>query len=198
MTSIATKPTVPQQTTQGGPLRMAILAVAALAVIAFAAAGWFGLSWYLAAHDKSLAVGKDRDALLRDAQQATLTLNTLDYRRVQDGLTLWEQAATGSLLTQLRANRDSYAHAITDSSTVSNANVVDAAVAALDERAGTAQVLVGLDVTSQVDKGDPGCVHRRVHLDMVRIGPSWKVGNLTPVGETYSEPGPCPPPSSPK
>ena len=181
MTSIATKPTVPQQTTQGGPLRMAILAVAALAVIAFAAAGWFGLSWYLAAHDKSLAVGKDRDAVLRDAQQATLTLNTLDYRRVQDGLTLWEQAATGSLLTQLRANRDSYAHAITDSSTVSNANAV-----------------VGLGVTSQVDKGDPGCVHRRVHLDMVRIGPSWKVGNLTPVGETYSEPGPCPPPSSPK
>ncbi|MCA1821712.1 MAG: hypothetical protein LC644_08195, partial [Pseudonocardia sp.] len=77
-------------------------------------------------------------------------------------------------------------------------NVVDAAVAALDERAGTAQVLVGLDVTSQVDKGDPGCVHRRVHLDMVRIGPSWKVGNLMPVGETYSETGPCPPPSSPK
>jgi Mce-associated membrane protein len=198
MTSIATKPTVLQQTPQGGLLRRATLAVAALAVVAFAAAAWFGVSWYLAAHDRSLAVGMDRDAVLRDAQQATLTLNTLDYRHVQDGLALWEQAATGPLLTQLRANRDSYVHAITDSATVSNGNVVDAAVAALDERAGTAQVLVGLDVTSQIDKGDPGCVHRRVHLDMVRIGPSWKVGNLTPVGETYSEVGPCPPPSSPK
>lgn len=198
MTSIATKPTVAQQTTKGGPLRMAILSVAALAVVAFAAAGWFGLSWYLASHDKSLAVGADRDAVLRDAQQATLTLNTLDYRQVQDGLTLWEQSATGSLLTQLRANRDSYAKAITDSSTVSNGNVVDAAVASLDERAGTAQVLLGLDVTSQVDKGDPGCVNRRVNVDMIRTGHGWKVGNLTPVGETYSEPGPCPPPSSPK
>jgi Mce-associated membrane protein len=198
MTSIATKPTVQPQTAQGGPLRVVILAVAALVVIAFVAAGWFGLSWYTAAHDKSLAVGLDRDAALRDAQQAALTLNTLDYRHVQDGLTLWEQSATGPLLTQLRANHDSYARAITDSATVSNGNVIDAAVASLDERAGTAQVLVGLDVTSQVDKGDPGCVHRRVHLDMARTGHGWKVSNLTPVGETYSEPGPCPPAASPK
>jgi len=198
MTSIATKPTVQPQTAQGGPLRVVILAVAALVVIAFIAAGWFGLSWYTAAHDKSLSAGLDRDAALRDAQQTALTLNTLDYRHVQDGLTLWEQSATGSLLNQLRSNRDSYARAITDSSTVSNGNVIDAAVASLDERAGTAQVLVGLDVTSQVDKGDPGCVHRRVHLDMARTGHGWKVSNLTPVGETYSEPGPCPPAASPK
>ncbi|HKS53030.1 MAG TPA: hypothetical protein VJS67_14290 [Pseudonocardiaceae bacterium] len=198
MTSIATKPTVQPQTAQGGPLRVVILAVAALVVIAFIAAGWFGLSWYTAAHDKSLSAGLERDAALRDAQQAALTLNTLDYRHVQDGLTLWEQSATGSLLNQLRANRDSYARAITDSATVSNGNVIDAAVASLDERAGTAQVLVGLDVTSQLDKGDPGCVHRRVHLDMARTGHGWKVSNLTPVGETYSEPGPCPPAASPK
>jgi Mce-associated membrane protein len=198
MTSIATKPTVQPQTAQGGPLRVVILAVAALVVIALIAAGWFGLSWYTAAHDKSLSAGLERDAALRDAQQAALTLNTLDYRHVQDGLTLWEQSATGSLLNQLRANRDSYARAITDSATVSNGNVIDAAVASLDEHAGTAQVLIGLDVTSQVDRGDPGCVHRRVHLDMARTGHGWKVSNLTPVGETYSEPGPCPPAASPK
>ena len=198
MTSIATKPTLQSQTAQDGPLRKAILAVAALTVVAFVTAGWFGLSWYMAAHDKSLAVSAERDAVLRDAAQGTLTLNNIDYRHVQDGLTLWEQSATGSLLAQLRANRDSYAHAITDSATVTSGNVVDAAVAALDQQAGTAQALVALDVTSQVDKGDPGCVHRRVHLDMVRTGHSWKIGNLTPVGETYSEPGPCPPPASPK
>lgn len=198
MTSIATKPTLQSQTPQGGPLRKAILAVAALTVVALVTAGWFGLSWYMAAHDKSLAVSGERDAVLRNAAQATLTLNNIDYRHVQDGLTLWEQSATGQLLTQLRTNRDSYARAITDSATVTNGNVVDAAVAALDQQAGTAQALVALDVTSQVDKGDPGCVHRRVHLDMVRAGQSWKVSNLTPVGETYSEPGPCPPPASPK
>ena len=198
MTSIATKPTLQSQTLQGGPLQKAILAVAALTVVALVTAGWFGLSWYMAAHDKSLAGSAERDTVVREAAQATLTLNNIDYRHVQDGLSLWEQSATGPLLAQLRANRDSYAHAITDSATVTNGNVVDAAVAALDQQAGTAQALVALDVTSQVEKGDPGCVHRRVHLDMVRAGQSWKVSNLTPVGETYSEPGPCPPPASPK
>ncbi len=198
MTIIASKPTLPQRSTPGGPLRLAILVAAALTLVAFIATGWFGVVWYRAAHDSSLPTAMDRDAVVRDAQRATLTLNTLDYRHVQDGLTLWEQFATGSLLTQLRANRDSYARAITDSSTVSTANVLDVAVASLDERAGSAQALVGVDVTSQIDKGDPGCVHRRARLDMVRAADGWKVAELTPVGDTYSEPGPCPPASPPK
>lgn len=202
MTSIATKRTVPersliQRTFDGGPLRTAILVIAVLAVVAFAGAGWFGVSWYRATHDDSLTVGIQRDAVLRDGGRAILTLNTLDYRQVQDGLTLWEQATTGSLLEQLKANRDTYASAITDSTTVSSAKVLDIAVASLDARAGSAQVLAGVDVTSQLEKGDPGCAHRRVRMDMIRVADSWKVATLTPVGETYSEVGPCPPAASP-
>lgn len=203
MTSITTERTTPersliQRTFHGGPLRSAILAVAVLAVVAVAGAGWFGLSWYRAAHDKSLAVGMERDAALRDAQRAVLTLNTLNYRQVQDGLTLWEQSTTGSLLNQLRTNRESYARAITESETVSSAKLLDAAVASLDQRAGTALVFAGVDVTSQLEQSNPGCVHRRVRLEMIRVGADWKVGMLDPVGETYSEVGPCPPPASPK
>ncbi len=203
MTSIAAKRNflrrmAPGRDFPGGPLRTATLTVAVVAVVAFAAAGWFGVSWYRAAHDETLALGMDRDAVLRDAQLATLTLNTLDYRRVQDGLTLWEQSAAGSLLTQLKANRATYAKAITDSTTISTAKVLDAAVASLDERSGTAQVFVGVDVTSQSDQGDPSCVHRRARLDMIRAGNAWKAGGLDPVGDAYSEPGPCPPASSPK
>jgi Mce-associated membrane protein len=198
MTSIATTRTAPRRISLGGPLRTAILVVAVIAAVAVAAAGWFGGAWFWAAHDKSLVLGLDRDAVLRDAQRATFTLNTLDYRRVQDGLTLWEQSATGSLLTQLRANRDTYARAITDSTTISTARVLDAAVASLDERAGTAQVFVGADVTSQSEQGDPSCAHRRVRLEMIRAGDAWKVGALAPVGDAYSEPGPCPAAVSPK
>lgn len=197
MTSIATTRTAPRLACLGGPLRSAVLVVAVVAVLAFAAASWFGVSWYRAAHDKSLALGMDRDAVLRDAQRATLNLDTLDYHRVQDGLTLWEQSAAGSLLTQLRANRNIYARAITDSAAISTARVLDAAVASLDERFGTAQVLVGVDVTSQSEQGDPSCTHRRVRLAMIRAGEAWKVGALTPVGDAYSEPGPCPAASSP-
>lgn len=203
MTSLTTEPTTPQRSLlqrsmHGGPLRTAILAVAVLAVVAVAGAGWFGLSWYRAAHDESLAVGMERDAVLRDAQRAVLTLNTLNYRQVQDGLTLWEQAATGPLLGQLRTNRESYVRAITESATVSSAKLLDAAVASLDARAGTALVFAGVDVTSQLEQSNPGCVHRRVRLEMMRVGADWKVAMLDPVGETYSEVGPCPPPASPR
>jgi Mce-associated membrane protein len=198
MTSIATTGTSLGHPSLRGPLRTAILAVAVVAVVAFAATGWFGVSWYRAAHGKSLAVGVDRDAVLADAQRAMVTLNTLDYRRVQDGLTLWEQSTTGSLLSQLRANRDAYAQAITASAAVTTAMVLDAAVASLNERAGTAEVLVGVDVTSQSEQGDPSCAHRRVRLDMIRAGNTWKVGTLAPVGDGYSEPGPCSPGTSPR
>lgn len=198
MTSIVTTRTGMGRIFLGGPLRTATLVVAVVAVVAFAATGWFGVSWYWAAHNKSLAVGMDRDAVLRDAQRATLNLDTLDYRQVQDGLTRWEQSAAGLLLTQLRTNRNTYARAITNSAAISTAKVLDAAVASLDERSGTAQVLVGVDVTSQADQGDPSCSHRRVRLEMIRAGDAWKVGTLAPVGDAYSEPGPCPPASSPK
>ncbi|MGH3550485.1 MAG: hypothetical protein ACRDQU_20675, partial [Pseudonocardiaceae bacterium] len=85
-----------------------------------------------------------------------------------------------------------------DSAASTTARVLDAAVASLNEGTGTAQVLVGVDVTSQADQGYPSCTHRRVRLDMVRVGDAWKVGTLAPVGDSYSEAGPCPPATSPK
>ncbi|MGH3685091.1 MAG: hypothetical protein ACRDRU_07455 [Pseudonocardiaceae bacterium] len=177
----------------GGPLRTAILAVGMLAVAAVVAVGWFGLSWYRAAHDESLVLGMVRDAVLRDAQEATINLHTLDYRRVQDGLALWEQSATGSVLDDVRANRDTYARAMTDARMTTTASVLDSAVAELDERAGTARVLVGVDVTSQRGQGEASCLRRRVQLEMRRDGrrhdgtawkgdTAWKVDRLVPVG----------------
>ena len=176
----------------GGPLRRATLAVAVLAVAGLVTAGWWGLSWYRAAHDESLALGMARDAVLRDAQQATINLNTLDYRRVQDGLTLWEQSATGSLLDEVRANRDTYARAITDAGTTTTARTLGSAVVELNESAGTARVLVGVDVTSQREHGNPSCVRRRIQLEMRHDGAVWKVDRLAPVGAANPVPGECP------
>jgi Mce-associated membrane protein len=173
--------------------------IAVVVVLATAAAGWFGMSWYRAAHDESLAAGVARDTVLQDAQQATINLNTLDYRRVQDGLALWEQSATGSLLDEVLANRATYARVITDSKTTTTARTLDGAVAELDERAGTARVLVGVDVTAQREQGEPSCVRRRIQLEMRRTaGPVsvWKVDKLAPVGSANPVPGACPSPHS--
>lgn len=179
----------------GGPLRTATLAAAVLAVIAFVVAGWFGVAWYRAAHDDSLARGVARDAVLQDAQQTVINLNTVDHRRVQEGLTLWEQSAAGSLLGEVQANRDKYVRAITDSKTTTTARVIDGAVAALNEDSGTARVLVGVDVTSQFDGGGASCVRRRIQLDMRRDGDAWKIDKLTPVGDAIPLTGVCPAPT---
>jgi Mce-associated membrane protein len=179
----------------GGPLRIATLAAAVLAVIAFVVAGWFGVAWYRAAHDDSLARGVARDAVLQDAQQTVINLNTVDHRRVQEGLTLWEQSAAGSLLGEVQANRDTYVRAITDSKTTTTARVIDGAVAALNEDAGTARVLVGVDVTSQSEDGAPNCLRRRIQLDMRRDGDAWKIDKLVPVGDAIPLTGACPAPT---
>ena len=182
----------------GEPLRIVTLAITVPAVLAVGTAGWFGVSWYRAAHDELLAGGIARDTVLQDAQQATINLNTLDFRRVQDGLTLWEQSAIGSLLDEVRANRATYAQAITDSKTTTTARALDGAVAELDERAGTARVLVGVDVTSAREGAESSCVRRRIQLEMRRADTGradtvWKVDKLAPVGAANPVPGACPP-----
>ncbi len=173
------------------PLRIATVVVAVLVVVAFAVAGWFGVSWYRAAHDPSLTKGMARDAALQDARQAMINLNTIDYQRVQDGLTLWEQSSAGSLLSEVRANRANYARAITDSKTTTTAKVIDAAVAALDEGSGTARVLLGVDVTSKSD-AEANCVRRRIQLDVRRDRDAWKVDKLEPIGQAHQIAGACP------
>ncbi|MGH3701465.1 MAG: hypothetical protein ACRDQY_18770 [Pseudonocardiaceae bacterium] len=98
----------------------------------------------------------------------------------------------GALLDEMQANRDTYARAITDSKTTTTARTLDGAVAELDERAGTARVLIGVDVTSYREQGDASCVRRRMKLEMRRGGHVWKVDKLAPVDAASPVPGACP------
>lgn len=176
---------------RGGPLRVATIVVAALAVIACCTAGWFGLSWLRAANDESIALGIVRDSVLQDAQQAAINVNTLDHRQVQGGFELWEQSATGAALEEFRTNRDAYVRTVTESKTTSTARVRDSAVAELDDRAGTALVLVGVDVTYTPEQREPSCVRQRLLLNMKRTPDGWKVEKLGPVGVLDPVPGAC-------
>jgi Mce-associated membrane protein len=92
----------------------------------------------------------------------------------------------------MQANCDTYARAINDAKTTTTARTLDGAVAELDERAGLARVLVGVDVTSHRDQGDASCVRRRMQLEMGRDGTVWKVDKLAPVDAANPVPGPCP------
>jgi Mce-associated membrane protein len=153
----------------------------ALVAVAAVVAVVLGALWALALNSGSLALARERDAVLLDARQAAINLNTLNYMDVESGLNLWEQSSTGSVLEEFRKNREAYAKAVTDSKRATVATVPDAAVAELDERAGVARVLVGVDVTVTPEGQAPVVTRQRLQLEMTRTGSGWKVSKLNPV-----------------
>lgn len=164
------------------PLRMAIVLTAVLAVLATLSAGWFGVSWYRAAHDESLQLATARDVVLRESQQAAVNLNTLDYQNVEAGLDRWINSSTGQLAKEFRDNRKSYAEAIRSARTKTEARVLDAAVAELNADAGTARVLLIVDVTATTQQGEPAVNRQRLQLEMTRTEDGWKASAIQPVG----------------
>ncbi len=184
--TVLEKPTTQQKDPDPAPSRRrpAITPVRALAVLvalAAIAALFFGGRWVLALNDEGLALAAQREAVLVDARQAAINLNTLDYRNVAPGLDLWEQTSTGTLLDEFRANRAEYEQVVTQARRVTVATVPDAAVAELDVRAGTARVLVAVDVEVRPEGQNPVVTRQRLELEMTRTDQGWKASRVAPV-----------------
>lgn len=156
-------------------------ALTALVAVVAVAAVVLGLLWVFALNSSSLALARDRDAALVAAQQAAVALNTLDSKDVNKGLDRWEQVSTGSVLDEFRKNRAEYAKAVAAAKRATVATVPAAAVGELDERAGIARVLVGVDVTVTPDGQQPTLTRQRLQLEMTRTDAGWKVSKLSPV-----------------
>ncbi|NMI01141.1 hypothetical protein [Pseudonocardia acidicola] len=158
-------------------VRLLTVLVALAGVVAIV----LGTLWVLASNDDSLKLAAARDQVLVEAQQAAITLNTLDYKNVDPGLDRWEQVSTGSVLDEFRTNRAQYAKFVTDSKRTTQATVSDAAVSEIDARAGVARVLVGVDVNVQPEGQSPVLTRQRLQLEMTRTDQGWKVSKLAPV-----------------
>ena len=158
--------------------RRVLLVVVALAAVAALVSG---VLWLLAVNSGSLALSRDRDAVLVDAKQAAINMNTLDYKNVDAGLALWEQSSTGDLLAQIQKGRAEYAKAVSEAKRSTVATVPDAAVVELGDRAGVARVLVAIDVTVTPEGQAPVVSRQRLQLQMARTPEGWKVSNLSPV-----------------
>ena len=128
----------------------------------------FGALWVLAATSGVAGVARDRDAVLVDARQAAINLNTLDYRNV-DGRARPVGAVVhrpGARRVPAEPRRVREARQESRRSTV--ATVPDAAVTELDEHAGVARVLVGVDVTVTPEGQAPVVTRQRLQLEMTR------------------------------
>jgi len=159
-----------------------------LAVLAAVFAGWAGWSWYSAAHDGPPAAAQLRDQVLQAGEQAVQNFNTLDYRHVAAGLALWEQSSTGPLLSEIRAGSGQFTRQIEQTKTITTARILDGALTALNPRAGTASVIVAVQITVTPAHGSPATKQSRLIGTLTRTSSGWKLSQLgqVPVGAASS------------
>jgi len=178
----------PAQTPTAGTRRWLsdpLLATAlVLVVLAAAFAGWAGWSWYSAAHSGPPASAQLRDQVLQAGEQAVQNFNTLDYRKVAQGLSLWEQSSTGTLHDEITAGRAQFTRQIQQTKTVTTARILDGALTLLNARAGTASIIVAVQITVTPASGSPATKQSRLAGRLTRTPAGWKLSALgqVPVG----------------
>jgi Mce-associated membrane protein len=171
-----------------------LIAASVLAVAAAACAGWFGWSWHAAAHSPAAATARARDAVLRDAEQAVLNFNTLDYHQASAGLNLWLASSTGTLHSQLSQDMQQEVQLVQGKKTITTAKILDGAVTQLDTTGGTASVMVAVDVTVTPSKGSPFSERESEIGQVSRTGSGWKLSSLGyPAASSSATPSPSAP-----
>lgn len=179
--SVPTDERPPPESAPPDPPGAVARALPIAAVVAAVLALVFGALWLISLNSDSVTIASDRDAVLRDARQAVLNLNTLDYHNAEAGLDLWIQSSTGSVRDEFDKNRQAYGQLVTQQKRTTSANVVDAAVGELDGRAGVARVLVGVDVTVTPEGQKPTVTRQRIEAEMTKTPDGWKVSALDPL-----------------
>ena len=160
-----------------------------LAVLAAGFAAWSGWSWYSASHAGPPASAQLRDQVLQAGEQAVQNFNTLDYRKVAAGLALWEQSSTGPLHTEISAGRTQFTQQIEQTKTVTTARILDGALTALSPRAGTASIIVAVQITVTPAGGSPVTKQSRLLGTLTRTRSGWKLSALGQVPVGAASPG---------
>ncbi|MFI2779854.1 hypothetical protein [Streptomyces sp. ALB3] len=159
-------------------------AVLLVAVLVCGLGGW---SYARARGDDSLAFAKARDAAIADGRRDLTRLNSMDGRSpasVRSGLAAWLDASTGPLRDRLESTRKKDTAELTASGATARGKVTDAALTALDARAGTAALIATVDIEVTPRTGAGGTERKRFEAALVRTGDGWKIKALDaiPVG----------------
>jgi Mce-associated membrane protein len=153
----------------------------ALLVAAAGFAGWAGYSWLTASGDDALANAAARDDALQAGRAQVAVLTTLDYHDVDAGISRWLAASTGPLHDQLAATDAETRNSLRQGATVATGTVLDAAVSELDQRAGTAKLLVSVEITTAKDGTAPATKRNRFAAALTRTDAGWKLSALDQV-----------------
>ncbi|MET9976416.1 hypothetical protein ACFYOI_21350 [Streptomyces microflavus] len=139
-------------------------------------------SYAQARSDRTLSYAKARDAALAQGKRHLATLNSLDGKdatSVTTGLRAWRDSSTGPLHDQLKRTSAADARTLTTAGDTARGKVTSAALTALDDRTGTAELIATVDVQVTPRTGAPGTQRKRFTATLARTGDGWKVKALT-------------------
>ncbi|MFE4603908.1 hypothetical protein ACFRKE_23990 [Kitasatospora indigofera] len=131
--------------------------------------------------DDTLALARARDTVLDTGRQEIAELNTVDAQRVDDWLRERLDATAGPLHDQMRRATESDRGALQESGASARGTVTDAAVTALDPRAGTARMLATVEVRVTPKSGAPTTDRKRFEVGLERTAAGWKITTLAAV-----------------
>jgi Mce-associated membrane protein len=160
--------------------------VAAATVFA-AVSGWAWLS-----APRASAAAPVRDAALRAGEQAVLNFNTMDYRHVGRDLGLWAQSSTGALHRQIVAGRTDFEQHVRQAQTVTTAKILDGALTSLNVHAGTARIIVAVQLTVTPAHGARVAKQSRLVGELTRTPAGWKLSALGQVPVQATTPAKTP------
>ncbi|MER7948745.1 hypothetical protein ABTY59_15280 [Streptomyces sp. NPDC096079] len=164
--------------------RAKALATGAL-VLALGFCGTGAWTYATARTDEELTFGRERDTALAEGRSRVTVLNTLDAstrERAEAGVQAWRDASTGALRTELGRTEPAVGAS-------ARATVTEAALTALDARAGTAKLIatVRVDVTPR-GASTPTTDRKRLEAVLTRTGENtWKVAALSAVPVTGAQ-----------
>ena len=131
-----------------------------------------------------VATSSVRDAALLAARQDIVVLNSLDYRNLDQGLSRWLSASTGTLHASFEHITAADRKRITDAKSVTTARIVEAAVVSLDATNGSATVIASVELTVTPPSGKAVIKRERQQADVSRVEGVWKISALQQVGVT--------------
>ncbi|MEE1754030.1 hypothetical protein [Streptomyces sp. SP18CS02] len=160
-----------------------------LAALFCGTAGW---SYARTAGDETRAYAQTRDTVLSTGRQHLARLSSFDASRADAGLEQWLDASAGALHEELKRTRPRTegtggTGGTEGTGTSARATVTDAALTALDTRAGTAELIATVDVVLTPAggpagrTGQPGTDRKRLEATLTRTEGGWKVTALTAV-----------------
>ncbi|MFE9407868.1 hypothetical protein ACFYN0_03590 [Streptomyces sp. NPDC006704] len=152
--------------------RVLVVAVIALSAAFTVFGGWAYLE---ARGDSSLAYAASRDAALKAGRTQIAALSTLDAAHPDAALRTWLDASTGPLHDEFRRA------GIVKPSTSARGDVTDAALTALDDRAGSAKLIATVQVRLTPKSGAATTDRKRFEAALERTDSGWKLKALNAV-----------------